>query len=183
MFYCKDFKRVLKEMCHWKERDSICPSARSDRPISQDKGPLVPAFHNSIFLSSSTLAHLLPTFTQHFSTVPQTLWIRKMMGWRGMSNCILAIEMYSHLCSSVSSILLTVVMMAFFTSQLGHLVPLLQPFAGVWDHVPYRMQLGNCHIYHPTKAWCPGRAPETLYTHATKSLQHTPKRAAPHFRK
>lgn len=121
--------------------------------------------------------------TQHFSTLPQTLWIRKMVGWRGMSNSILAIEMYSHLCSSVSNILLTVVMMTCFTFQLGRLVPLLQPFAGVWDYMPYHMQLGSCHMHHPTKAWCPGRAPETLYTHATRSLQHTPKRAAPHFRK
>lgn len=30
--------------------------------------------------------------------------------------------------------------MTCFTFQLGRLVPLLQPFAGVWDHMPYRMQ-------------------------------------------
>lgn len=48
-----------------KREGSICPSACSARPTSQDKGPLVPTLHNSVFLSSSTLTHLLPTFTRH----------------------------------------------------------------------------------------------------------------------
>lgn len=138
----------------------------------QDNGLLVSTLYNSTTLYNSAFVHLMLTFTKHTALFHSSriVWIRKMVSWGVISNWILAIEIYSCLCSSVSNILLTVVMMTCFTVQLGHLFPLLQLFAGIWDHRPYRMQLGSCHIYHPTKAQCPGRAPDTLYTHVTRSL-------------
>lgn len=66
MSCCKDFRRVFKDMLRSdKVWHNICPSARWARLTSQDKGPLVPTLHNSIFLSKSMLAHLLPTLTRH----------------------------------------------------------------------------------------------------------------------